>query len=575
MKCEINVKFALKTILLIICFLAIFASSSWAWLIKNYDVDIKVEKNSDLFITERLIVDFGNEKKHGIYRDIPLEFKAPNGKKKKIQIKDIFVTDEQINPYQTKISQHQGNLRIRIGDPNKFVSGIQKYIIRYKVKYALYKIGNIDELYWNAIGTGWAVPILSGSATVVLPFDHSSVQSACYTGKMGSRERACEIRKNANEVFFNLKRQLAPYEGITVAVGWQAGLIPIESGPPFWKNPWLYAFIYIIGLFVFLFYLWWNKGRDVGGRGVIQVQYYPPEGLTPIEAGVLIDEKIHTKDIIAEIIDLARRGYIKIIETEEKGLLFGKKRDYIFEKIKAFDEEIRNKPFDMKILSAIFEGRARVRLSELKKEFYTSIPTISNSVFQNLTNGGFFFKNPLKVRNIYAGIGVLCFILSILLTIDVIAFNLIYNPLPLLVCGVITALSLFIFGQFMPRKTHRGTLMKEYLKGYEEFISKVEKDVIERLFPPDKIPEIFEITLPYAIAFGEAKKWTEAFEGLFYTPPKWYEGRTSFSPSVFANSIDSFISNASQVLPSTPSSSGSGGGGSSGGGGGGGGGGSW
>ncbi len=563
------------TIFKITFLLLIFVSSSWAWLIKEYDVDIKVEQNGELFITESINVDFGNEKKHGIYRDIPLAFIDPKGRKHRIQIEDVFVSDKEINHYKTKIFKYQGNLRIRIGDPNKFVSGIQKYIIRYRVKYALYNIGNIDELYWNAIGTGWAVPILRGSATVILPFDHPSVQFACYTGKIGSKEKACEIRKIANEVIFNIKRQLTPYEGMTVAVGWQSGLIPMSSGPPWWENPWLFAFVYTIGLFVYLLYLWWNKGRDVGGKGVIQVQYYPPEGFTPMEAGVLIDEKIHTRDIIAEIIDLARRGYLRIIETEEKVFFFGKKRDYILEQTKSFDEEIRNKPFDMKILTTIFEERARVRLSELKKRFYKSIPSISNSVFQNLTNAGFFFKNPLKIKNIYVGIGILCFVLSILLTIDVVAFSIIDNPLPILVCGVITAFSLFIFGHFMPRKTQRGTLMKEYLKGYKEFISKVEKSVIERLFPPDKIPEMFEITLPYAIAFGEAKKWTEAFEGLFYTPPKWYEGKSSFSPSVFANSIDNFVTNALQVLPSTPSSSGSGGGGSSGGGGGGGGGGSW
>jgi hypothetical protein len=79
---------------------------------------LKVEPNSELKIIENLIVDFGYENKHGIYRDITVDFNDPSSKKHKIVIKDIFVTDQNLNSYQTKISKNGNNLRIRIGDPN-------------------------------------------------------------------------------------------------------------------------------------------------------------------------------------------------------------------------------------------------------------------------------------------------------------------------------------------------------------------------------------------------------------------------------------------------------------------------
>jgi uncharacterized membrane protein len=564
-----------RFIFLSIIFSLVFVSNAYSWIINDYDVEIKIEPDSNLKITERLVVDFGSENKHGIYRDIPLEFTNPTGKTQKIQIYDIYVTDQNVNPYQTDISTWGNNLRIRIGDPNKFVSGIQHYIIRYRVKYALYNIGNIDELYWNAIGTNWAVPINSGSAKVIFPFENTSLQFACYTGAFGSKGKDCKITKQGNEIIFTLTRPLSLHEGLTVAVGWTSGLIKIQTGPPWWKNPWIYVSLYIPLWFAFLFWLWQKKGRDIGGRGVVQVQYTPPEDMTPVEAGTLIDEKTDARDIVAEIIDLARRGYIKIIETEEERFLFGKKREYIFEKIKDYDTALRSKDYDLKILDAIFESGKRRKLSDLKKKFYNSIPDITKSVFSSLTWKGFFTENPMSVKSKYAVISVMIFITTIF---GAIAFAIsLSNPFPFLLSGVITAISLFIVGQFMPRKTQRGTQMKEYLKGYEEFISRVEKNVIEKLFPPEKIPEVFEITLPYAIAFGEAEKWAAAFEGLFIEPPNWYQGRESFSPVIFAHSINNFTSEASQVLSSAPrsSGSGSGGGGFSGGGGGGGGGGSW
>lgn len=559
-----------------VIFSLIFISNAYCWFIESYDVEVLLEPEGELKITERLMVDFGIENKHGIYRDIPLEFTALTGKKHNLEIVEIFVTNEKINPLQTKISKWGNNLRIRIGDPNKFVSGIQNYIIRYRVKYALYNLGNIDELYWNTIGTGWAVPIKRGSTKVLLPFDSQSLQYACYTGAFGSIGKECKINRHAREINFTLTRHLSPHEGMTVAVGWPAGLIKIQTGPPWWKNPWLFVGIYIPSLFAFLYWLWWNKGRDIGERGVIQVQYEPPENMTPLEAGTLIDEKTDTRDIVAEIIDLARRGYIKIIETEEERFLFGKKIDYIFEKIKNFDSELQARDYDLKILNAIFEGGKRRKLSELKKKFSSSIPGITKSVFSSLTKKGLFTENPMSVKGKYA---ILAFIVLFLTIFGTIAFGAsqITSPLPFLVSGIVTAISLFIFGQFMPRKTFRGTSMKEYLKGYEEFISRVEKNVIEKLFSPDKIPEAFEKTLPYAITFGEAEKWASAFEGLFVQPPNWYQGRRSFSPTSFAYSMNALTTEASQILSSAPRSSGSGssGGGFSGGGGGGGGGGSW
>lgn len=565
-----------KNIFLCLFVFFLFISNGYCWLINNYDVDIKVETNGDLKITERITVDFAYENKHGIYRDIPIDFIDPSGKKHKIEIKEISVTDERFNPYVINISSWGNNLRIRIGDPKTYVSGIQNYVIRYKVKYALYSLGNIDELYWNSIGTGWAVPIKSGITTVYLPFDNPSLQYACYTGAFGSIGKDCRVRKEGNQLTFILTRSLSPHEGMTIAVGWPAGLIPIQTGPPWWKNPWIYVAVYIPSLFIFLYWLWYRKGRDVGERGVVQVQYEPPEDMTPLEAGTLIDEKTDTRDIVAEIIDLARRGYIKITETEEKGFLLGKRRDYIFEKIKDLDSEIQSKDFDLKILNAIFEGRKMRKLSELKKKFYRFIPGITKSAFSSLTRKGFFTENPMSVKNKYALFGIIVFILTIFLSIAFGASQ-VTPPFPLLVSGIVTAISLFIVGQFMPRKTSKGTQMKEYLKGYEEFISRVEKSVIEKLFPPEKIPEVFERNLPFAIAFGEAEKWATAFEGLFTEPPNWYYGKGSFSPSSFAYAINTFTSEATQILSSAPrsSGSGSGGGGFSGGGGGGGGGGSW
>ena len=61
--------------------------------------------------------------------------------------------------------------------------------------------------------------------------------------------------------------------------------------------------------------------------------YDPPPGISPAEAGTLLDDSIHPRDITSTIVDLAVRGYIKIEETAEKGLVFTNK-DYVFHLLK-------------------------------------------------------------------------------------------------------------------------------------------------------------------------------------------------------------------------------------------------
>jgi len=141
-----------------------------------------------------------------------------------------------------------------------------------------------------------------------------------------------------------------------------------------------------------------------------------------------------------------------------------------------------------------------------------------------------------------------------------------------LLCGIVV----FLFAPCMPVKTVKGVKKREEILGFEEFLSRTEKDRLERM----KDASLFERCLPYAIALGVSDRWAKAFEGIRQEPPRWYVSRGGFDgfrPSAFHHSLDAALSSMSAAMHSSPRSGGSGfsGGGGSGGGGGGGGGGSW
>src|SRR4029453_14234974 len=79
--------------------------------------------------------------------------------------------------------------------------------------------------------------------------------------------------------------------------------------------------------------LWNYKGRDPSPGVSVAPMYEPPAGMTPAEAGTIIDDAVDTRDITSTIVDLAVRGYLKIEETKEQGIIF-KTKDYVFHLIK-------------------------------------------------------------------------------------------------------------------------------------------------------------------------------------------------------------------------------------------------
>ena len=67
-------------------------------------------------------------------------------------------------------------------------------------------------------------------------------------------------------------------------------------------------------------YLFWRwKGKDPDPGMSVAPMYEPPKGFTPAEAGTLLDDVIHPRDITSTLVDLAVKGYIKIKETARRG----------------------------------------------------------------------------------------------------------------------------------------------------------------------------------------------------------------------------------------------------------------
>ena len=129
--------------------------------IASFNGEIRINSDSTVDVKETINYDFGDQEKHGIFRFIPVKYKARGGNFN-LRLSGIKVTDENGKAQNFAVSYPGNNVEIKIGDADKYVSGQKKYVISYILRRAVNYFSDHDELYWNFTGDEWQVPIESG-----------------------------------------------------------------------------------------------------------------------------------------------------------------------------------------------------------------------------------------------------------------------------------------------------------------------------------------------------------------------------------------------------------------------------
>jgi Predicted membrane protein (DUF2207) len=537
------------------------------WTIHQFDSMLTIEPNGVVDVRETITAEF-TDSKHGIYRDIPYAYTQADGSTKYVTLTLKSVTRNGASE-DYAASSDNGIFEIIIGNGKRRITGEQVYEIDYEATGILSPYADFDELNWNVTGDKWGVPIEKASARVVLPSGEIS-QAACYEGVHGSTEK-CTSSIDTDTAQFATTRSLSANEGMTVAAGYPKNLVPILTGTAPETTGFEIGLILrgiAAGLVVsaLLIFMKVRGLRDIGvkGKDTIMPVYDAPDGLRAGQAGIILRGGTHVVQITATIVDLAIRGYLTIKETDS---------DYEIH-LKKNPDEAKLLPYERELLECLRTYDENVALSELKEDFYTSLPKINAALERDSVSRGYFAKTSRRSRTVgvFSGLGV-----SIAsLAASFLCSNA--NPwfsLALGFFGILffAGIVLIVLSFKSIRRTASGHAMLVRIKGYKLFLSSVEKyrqPFFER-------QHVFMDILPYAIIFGVTDKLAKAFDALGVIPPEpsWYVGMHPFTLIAFGEGLGTFAHSFNTVAVSAPSSSESGGGGFSGGGLGGGGGGSW
>jgi uncharacterized membrane protein YgcG len=599
----------MKNVLAFATVLFIGATSAQGALvtIENLTAEITLQPDSTLLVTETLQVYF-SERGHGIWRTIPVVLPTPWGARK-IHVNLQGVTDQEGNPYETLITREGANLRVRVGSEDVWIPAGERrtYVIRYSVRGAInwFEKGTTSwepycELYWNVVGDEWEAPILRASAIVYFPIleKNQRARARVYAGPYGSRSYVQAnqpgdqsgdptlglwIKLDSDKLSIVRDSPLGLADNLTFVLN-----LPYDhiQHPPWTETVGLFVmsnFGYTVPLWVLLLMgvAWHLYGRDPK-PGPIVVRYEPPDDLTGPEAGTLIDETVHPRDIAAGILSLATKGYVHLHVREEKGLFL--KTQVIQLEIRPESNQAPLTEFEALILGYLLNADKEgnfVSQTEAQKALGSQILSLHSALYQSLVQRGYYPRSPESVRAgwIVAGMGsaIALGILTNWLS------PLPGNYLPSIIGSLLSTPIILIFGKQMPRRTRKGNQAYAHVLGFAEFIRRAEAPELEYLFKKYPKEAVFEKFIPHACAFGYLKQWVQKFAPLIEHSPSWLHGPSPSQVSLASLWVDfGGIERGLTEMATPPRSSGAsgghsgfGGGGFSGGGFGGGGGGGW
>lgn len=509
---------------------------------ERFDVTIQVDRDGSFAVTESQTIRFTSGTFRFGFREIPVRNFS--------YLDNWSITDSEGNrylpassgqdPYTFVVNDRGGRYEIRWYFPplnNRTVTYDLSYTVHGGLRY--YEGG--DQLWWKAIYGDRSFPVLNGRVRVTTP---AAIQEwAAYINERDARDSAtATLIQDGRDIVFDLDRRLNSGEEFEVRVEFAPG---VAAGQP---QPWQAAAdaaaaqraeeqafqdrwgpiatlamgalgaLFLLGGPALLYLLWYNKGRDKPVQMIADYLPEPPDDLPPGVVGTLLDETADMQDILATLVDLARRKAISI--TEEKKGKFFTSTDFIYRRER---DDVPMNAFERLLLDRVFGKKDEVELSDLKNTFYRHLPDLRNALYKEVTDRELFVGNPEKVRNLYAaggvvaliGAGFLGFILMVAL-IDLTPAAI----LPGFGLGV-TAVGFLILGRYMPRKTDKGAEIAARWQAFRTYL----KDIQRYGGDLEQQKAIWDRWLPYAIAFGVDKEYIRQFEAVNAPAPGWYVPR--------------------------------------------------
>lgn len=431
-----------------------------------------------------------------------------------------------------------------------FVQKNGEVIVDGKTKRALHFYDNYDELRILVFDSGGEY-ISAFKATVHLPEPQKSedIRQIVYAVHgVGSTK----IYMSGAETLIYEATDISPQATLTIVADFPKGMI----SPNWWQRieiataqlpikMWLLVAILLPSLTLILMLFMITKRRTAQIIPVRGSLGGPPENVPPAIPGVLIDGVVGAREIAATLIDLARRGFIYIINKGNGQFSFGIRRSGDFENLPGltlFEKELLSKIF---LPRAIKSTVADVEMRIGRHIFSRKIAKFYLEIYNEATRRGYFVQNPAKVHLTWKYTGVVLFFLSFVgFMVGAITGADPKYGLFLWVGGMIASAVIIRLSPFMPARTSQGNQeLREWLE-FREYLTNHQS-----IAGVAALQGKFEEYLPYSIVLGAEIDWAKRFGQEPFRQPDWYSSNENVvTLSSFASQLFPLIGYVAQNL---------------------------
>lgn len=559
-----------------------FSFSSWDL---SYELEI-LDEVAIAHVTEELTAQFpDHDQNRGLMRAVPLHYEgAPT------DIEDITVTDAEGVEIPFDTETEDGMQVILTGD-DEYVHGEQTYRINYTVHNVLDspEDADIDEFYWDLVPSARPQPIDTVTAEIALSPELAEAfngNASCYQGPEGSLQ-PCDITSDgAGSATVTVPEvSLGGNEGLTIAVGFEAGTVP---QPAEREENWVLDLLPIVlgaasaglgtaGLIVMIM-LRSRRSKDTGNT---LPRYGIPDDVPMVIAAPVVSAS--GSSVTAEILRLAVRGVLRIEDTGESSGVFSKTPTPVLHLV---DPAGATDPLEQRLLRELFPSLQPGDTFTLptkgkeKQAFATSMQKLTREAPKEAESRGLLTKERSRPAALLGAIGIVLLApLVVLLALGESRDNGLTTVIAV-ISGMIGLGAAII--TFFPQRVHtpEGANLYQQLQAvratvrnpgqHPHAVLRADENSHRRSAGESQTVELYDRVLPFAIIFGLEMRWSKVLESTYQEygilHPVWY-------PALFqhgSGSLQSTLSGFTSAMTSSSGTSGSTGGGGVGGGGGGG-----
>jgi uncharacterized membrane protein len=505
-------------------------------IIPEWVVDAHLLETGDLQIVEDITFEF-NDKFNGVFRDIVLERISGVSD---IRVQEISGTDareymlvddaEKGDHDVFIIKEEKDRIIIQIFSPSK-EDQVKTFRISYVVEDVAVKYNDIGELYYKFVGDENETPIKNFKATIRLPhedtdnkvrfFVHgvsdeiiSKENSAAYflfvedvpsnafiEARVLFPKEFIPLSKNIRDIdnYYNILEEEAEYKNRQIEARERRQKI---------GNLLEQASIVSSGLGLILFILFLVLFRREKTENIYRMDEYKgdyiPEDCTPAVAAYLTGSVISTNTIFATILDLFRKGYVKIDRNNHKKDgedIKSEDETYVISRVKEEDDSLlsHEKHFINWLINEMGDGHSvtNKRIENFGKnnssKFVTLFAEWKNKIKEDAVNKGYYDKSKAKYGAFFLIFSILQFILGV--------FTLVYDSLYGL-AGLMVSAVLFVYSivLFYWRSDYGYSMYKKWIK-FKKYFRKYDIDLSK-----EDLINSLDASLIYALSLGVVKR---------------------------------------------------------------------